>query len=119
MNTDRIELRGLRLLARIGVLPEERERDQPLEIDIDAELDLSPSGASDDLADTVDYDRLTSYVAELVRTSSSKLLEHLAGSIATAVCALSGVERVTVEVSKESPPVGEEVGTIAVRITRP
>ena len=88
-------------------------------IDVELERDLSAAAASDDLTDTIDYDRLTSYVAELVRTSSSKLLEHLAGTIAEQVGSLPGVERVTVEVSKESPPVSEHVGKIAVRISRP
>jgi dihydroneopterin aldolase len=119
MTDDLITIKGLKVPARIGVTDQERSVPQTVIVDLDLVVDLSAAAASDDLADTVDYDRLTSYVAELVRTSGSKLLEHLAGSIATSVCSLSGVERVTVEVSKESPPVGEEVGTIAVRITRP
>ena len=32
---DRIELRGLRLVGRVGVLDIERTQDQPLEIDLD------------------------------------------------------------------------------------
>ena len=52
---DRIELRGLRLSAICGVLPEERDRPQPLELDLDLWADLSAAGRSDDLADTVDY----------------------------------------------------------------
>jgi pimeloyl-ACP methyl ester carboxylesterase len=35
LSTDRIELRGLRVLGRCGVLPLEREQDQPLDIDVD------------------------------------------------------------------------------------
>lgn len=119
MNNDRITISRLRVPARIGVTEQERGVPQTVIVDLDLDVDLSAAAASDDLADTVDYDRLSSYVAELVRTSGSKLLEHLAGSIATSVCALSGVDRVTVEVSKESPPVREDVGEIAVRITRP
>jgi dihydroneopterin aldolase len=119
MNGDQISIRGLKVQARIGVTEQERSTPQPVIVDLDLVADLSAAVTSDDLTDTVDYDRLTSFVADVVRTSSSKLLEHLAGSIATSVCSLSGVERVTVEVSKESPPVAEEVGKIAVRITRP
>lgn len=119
MNNDRITISGLKVPARIGVTPQERSVPQVVVVDLELTVDLTAAESSDDLADTVDYDRLTSYVAEVVRTSHSKLLENLAGSIATQVCSLSGVERVTVEVSKESPPVGENVGKIAVRITRP
>ena len=51
---DRIELRGLRVMTRCGALPEERDRAQPFELDIDIHLDLTGPGASDDLADTVE-----------------------------------------------------------------
>ena len=119
MSNDRITISGLKVSAHIGVTDQERSAPQVVIVDLDLAVDLTAAESSDDLADTVDYDRLTTYVAEVVRTSSSKLLEHLAGSIAAQVCSLTGVERVTVEVSKESPPVGEDVGQIAVRITRP
>ena len=32
--TDQIELAGLRVMASVGVLPEERSRRQPLELDL-------------------------------------------------------------------------------------
>mgnify|MGYP003380093573 CR=1 FL=1 len=53
--TDQIELAGLRVMASVGVLPEERSRRQPLELDLVLTADLAPAGASDALADTVDY----------------------------------------------------------------
>ena len=52
---DRIELRGLRVMASVGVLPEERERAQPLELDLTLSCDLAAAGYSDALDDTVDY----------------------------------------------------------------
>ena len=42
--TDRIELKGIRALGTIGVLPEEQERAQPFEVDITVESNLSISG---------------------------------------------------------------------------
>jgi dihydroneopterin aldolase len=58
-------------------------------------------------------------VAGLVRDSRVKLLETLAGRIAAHACTFNDVERVSVAITKESPPVSEDVGPIAVRITRP
>jgi dihydroneopterin aldolase len=52
---DRIELRGLRVVGRVGVLDLERSQDQPLEVDLELAVYLATAGASDDLADTVDY----------------------------------------------------------------
>ena len=52
---DRIQLRGLRAIGTHGVLPEEKSRAQPFEIDLDLAVDLVPAGLTDLLADTVDY----------------------------------------------------------------
>lgn len=117
--SDRISVRRLNVATHVGVTDAERTRLQNVLIDLELQVDLVPAGRSDDLNDTVDYDRLVRDVAELVRGSNVKLLETLAHSIAQRACAFNGVQRVTVEVAKEAPPVAEEVGTIAVRITRP
>ncbi len=82
---DRIELRGLRLSARCGVLPEERERAQPLEVDLDLYVDLAPAGQSDDLDDTVDYGAVCELVEKVCAAGAPRLLEHLANSLATRV----------------------------------
>lgn len=117
--TDLITVRGLKVPTHIGVTQEEREQLQNVLIDIELAVDLAAAGATDELGDTVDYDRLTREIAELVRGSEAKLLEALAQAIARHACTFSGVDRVTVEVAKEAPPVQEDVGPIAVRITRP
>lgn len=119
MTLDRITIDGLRVPAHIGVTEEERERPQALLVDLDIEIDLRPAEQSDGLDDTIDYGSLTTQIASLVRDSRVELLETLAGRIADHVCSMKKVERVSVAVMKESPPVSEEVGSIAVRITRP
>ena len=118
-DADLIELRGLRFAAIVGALPEERDRVQPIEVDLDVEADLEPSGASDDLADTIDYGALCDTVAAVVAGGSPQLLEHLATSIALAV--LAADERataVTVAVRKLRPPVPHQLATSGVRIRR-
>lgn len=120
---DRIELRGLQLAARCGVLDEERERDQPLEIDVDLIGDLSRAGRSDDLADTVDYGAVCERIAEVCATGTPRLLEHLAENLAARLlddAAASGapLSAVTVAVRKLRPPVPQMLATSGVRITR-
>src|SRR5688500_134166 len=103
---DHIHLRGLRVTGTHGVLPEERARSQPFEVDVDIEADLSAAGASDDLADTVDYGAVVSAVAAVVRDESHRLLERLATRIAEEVLAVDDrIEAVTVVVDKLRPPV--------------
>lgn len=116
---DRIELRGLQVVGICGALPEERERAQPLEVDLDVEVDLRPSGASDDLAHTVDYGALCDIVATTVAGGQPQLLEHLAAAIADAVLgADERITSVTVAVCKLRPPVPHALATSGVRITR-
>lgn len=118
--TDRIELRGLRLVTLVGALPEEFERPQPIELDLDVEADLSAAGASDDLVDTIDYGALCD-AAELTIVDGGHvaLLETLADRVAGAVFGVDDrVTGVTVVVRKLRPPVPQELATSGVRITR-
>lgn len=115
---DRIELRGLRVRAVCGVLPEERERSQPFEFDIDVYTDLADAAASDDLVDTVDYGTLCALVAGIADNERFELLERFAGRVAEALLATGPVDAVTVVVRKLRPPVPEDLDTSGVRIHR-
>lgn len=115
---DLIELRGLRVLAYCGVLPEEQARRQPFSVDLDLESDLSAAGRSDDLVDTVDYGAVCERVERLAATGRFALLEHLAQVIADEVLDLDGVDAVTVSVRKLRPPVPQDLASSGVRIRR-
>lgn len=115
---DRVELRGLRLNAFCGVLPEEQTRRQPVEIDLDVEVDLGVAGASDDLGDTVDYGSLCDAVAELVEGERFALLERLAARIVEVVLDAEGVVGCEVGVRKLRPPVPHQLASSGVRIHR-
>jgi len=116
--TDFIQLRGLRVVGICGVLPEERERPQPFEVDLDIEADLSAAGASDALDDTLDYGALAEAVAAIVQESACQLLERLAELIASAVLADPRATAVTVTVRKLRPPVPIDLATAGVTIRR-
>jgi dihydroneopterin aldolase len=116
--SDAIELRGLRALGRCGALPEERERAQPLEADLDVVADLSAACGSDRLEDTIDYGQLTASVEAVITTEQFTLLERLAERISEVVLADGRVEHVTVTVRKLRPPVPQLLATSGVRITR-
>ena len=118
MTGDLIELRGLRLLGRHGCLDEEKARDQPFEVDLDVETTFAAAGASDDLADAVDYGRLVGAVAAVVASERFNLLERVAERIAEVVLDDTRVTSVTVAVRKLRPPVPFDLDTAGVRITR-
>src|SRR5687767_1669513 len=99
--SDRIELRGLHANALVGVLPHERADRQPIEVDLDVEVDLAAAGTSDDLGDTVDYAELCARVDGVATAGHVSLLETLAERMAAAVLdADARVDAVTVAVRK-------------------
>lgn len=118
-DADVIELRGLRLAAVVGVLPHEQAQPQPIEIDIDICADLLAAGASDDLADTIDYGAVCASAERVVAGSSYALLEALTEAVAAAVLAENTkITSVTVAVRKLRPPVPQLLATSGVRFTR-
>jgi dihydroneopterin aldolase len=117
---DRIELRGLRLVGVVGVLPEERTRAQPLEIDLDLTVDTAAAGASDALDDTVDYGAVCDAVAAVVEELRPELLERLAVVLTETVLALDPrIRSVEVSVRKLRPPVPHDLASSGVRVSRP
>jgi dihydroneopterin aldolase len=115
---DHILVVGLRELGVHGVLPEERTRAQPFEVDRERAGALVAAGASDALDDTVDYGTLSEQVRAIVSGESCLLIERLAARIAEAALADPRVIEATVTVKKLRPPVPVQLDHVAVRITR-
>ncbi len=116
--SDHVSIRGLRLQARIGVSVEERKSPQAIVVDIDIRTELGRAGRSDDLAHTIDYRVVAAEIAEVVKSSESKLLEHMAEEIAAVIVPIDGVQTVAVEVRKPGPLLPWAVDAVGVRIER-
>jgi dihydroneopterin aldolase len=117
--TDRIEIRDLRVTGTHGVLPEERDRPQPFAVDVTAWVDMTAAQRSDDLADTVDYGALAQAAADVVGGRSYRLLEALAGRLASALLIVDPrLEAVEVTVRKLRPPLPLDVASTGVRVRR-
>jgi dihydroneopterin aldolase len=95
-----VELSGLEVFGRHGVLPEERAGQTFL---YDVEVETSDGALSDRIEDAVDYRE----VAEIVRVVSEgnrfNLLEALAAAIADVLLARFDAERVRIRVRKPAP----------------
>jgi len=105
-------------MALCGVLPEERTRRQPFEIDVDVFADLSHAGTTDALDDTVDYGALCARIDDLARDEQYALLERFATRVAEVVLATPLVTAATVNVRKLRPPVPQHLSTSGVSIHR-
>jgi dihydroneopterin aldolase len=116
--TDRIELRGLRLLGRHGALAGEQDTAQPFEIDLEVEADFTVAAQDDDLAKTVDYSLVVEKATEIVGQRQYRLLEALAGAIASGILEIPAVQAVTVTVRKLRPPVAADMASAGVRLRR-
>lgn len=113
-----IELRGLRVLARIGVSDAELEVERPLLIDIDLIPERAAATESDELADTVDYAAVAAIAERCATAAPHRTLERLAAEVADAILAEGGCSEVGVRVAKPEPPMEQRVDHVAVRVAR-
>lgn len=88
---DRIFINGLRVEAIIGILDHERKEPQPLVIDLELAADIATPAASRDIADALDYKRLSDAVRDFVASSDELLIETLAERICAFICTTFGV----------------------------
>ena len=93
--------------AHHGVMEEEHRIGGRYEVDVAMTLDVRRAAETDDLGETVDYERVYGLVREVVTGNSSYLIERVAWRIAESVGAANpGVAGVEVTVRKPNPPVG-------------
>jgi 7,8-dihydroneopterin aldolase/epimerase/oxygenase len=95
-----IRIKGMRFWGKHGANPGERERDQPIDVDLEIAMDVGRAAASDALADTIDYDELYRSCERVVTQQSFALLEALADRIAQACLQDARIGEVTVCVRK-------------------
>lgn len=115
---DRITITGIEAFGHHGVLAHEREYGQRFVVDVALGVDLAPAGASDDLADTVDYGTLSGEVAAIVAGEAYDLIEAVAERIATRCLEDARVQAVEVTVHKPSAPVPVVADEVSVTIRR-
>lgn len=116
---DSIHLTNLRAYGYSGALPEETRLGQWFQVDLQLQVDLRAASQSDRLADTLDYGTVATLTQNLIRQRRFDLIEAMAGAIATAILDLDArVARVTVRVTKPTPPIPDFTGQVAVEISR-
>jgi dihydroneopterin aldolase len=111
-----IQLRGLRLTCVCGALPEEQDRRQPYEFDIDIVADVA-AVTTDNLDDTIDYGAVLARIEAVTATESFQLFERMATRVAEAILEDRRIDAVTVEVRKLRPPVPQDIASSGIRLT--
>lgn len=116
MSQDKIYLEGVRLNTIIGVYPEERNAARTIYADVEIDTDHTAAAASDDFTKAVDYAAVVKILEDTAAESSFFLLEAFAGKCVEKILQITGVEKVSVKISK--PAVFPNVGNTAVKISR-
>ncbi|MEK3885253.1 dihydroneopterin aldolase [Paenibacillus sp. PL2-23] len=102
---DRMIVRGMRFYGYHGVFPEENKLGQKFYVDLELTLDLAQAADTDDLNETINYAELHELTKGIVEGPPFKLIEALAGRIASSVLeAYTRINDVTVRVTKPNPP---------------
>jgi dihydroneopterin aldolase len=95
-----LELHGLEVFGRHGVLEEERLEGQVFLYDVELEVD---EPAADRVEASVDYRLVAGCVQEVSDSGPFELIETLAAAVADALVARAGVSGVRVRVRKPRP----------------
>jgi len=116
--SDHIELTGIEVYARHGVLEDEQVKAQVFRVDLRVYADLEPAGRSDDLDDTIDYRDLTDQVKETVGGESHKLIERVAERVAEVVLGNTKTTRVVITIHKPWADLGAVLDDVSVTVDR-
>ncbi|MDI9817935.1 MULTISPECIES: dihydroneopterin aldolase [unclassified Legionella] len=111
---DTLQITGLSIQTHIGVHAWEQKILQPLLIDITIPGDFS--ACQDDIANTIDYDKLCQQVTAYVEVNSFRLIETVAEQLAQLIKSAFNVQQITISVSK--PHAIKNAANIRVTITR-
>ncbi|MDD2709514.1 MAG: dihydroneopterin aldolase [Verrucomicrobiae bacterium] len=99
-NRDRIHICDLRLRTFIGIHPRERQKKQPILVNIVLHAGLRKAGKSDDFRDAVDYQAVAARIRQIVEKFRFNLLEALAERIAETCLEFEDVRQADVRVDK-------------------
>lgn len=111
-----IEISGLRIWARHGVLPQERIIGNRYLVDATIYLDLAHAVQSDNLRDTINYADVVSLIIHEMQTPSA-LLEHVAGRILQQIAKkFPKAQKAEIRIAKLSPPISAQIDSCAVRM---
>ena len=98
--TDRIIIEHLRLRAVVGVNRWEQAGPQTVAVNLEIGVDAARAAGTDQIADTVDYKRLSREITAMAAGRSFQLVETLAEAIASLVLDEQGAAWVKVTARK-------------------
>lgn len=117
--TDSVFVRGLEFEGNHGYTAAERRGTRRFRVNLTLELPLTAAAASDRIADTIDYWKVSEVVVALGTRSTFRLLEALAGAIGAKIQELYPRAQVVIELEKLAPPCPGVPASCGVRLVMP
>ena len=115
---DRIFLRGLEVECLIGFIDWERRIRQKVVIDFELPVDCRRAAERDDVADTLDYKKVSKRIIAYVGASEFQLVETLAHRVALLVLEEFGVDWIRLSINKPGAIRGSRDVGVAIERTR-
>ena len=115
---DTMRLKNMQFYGFHGVDKSEKHLGGRFEVDVEMQLSLTKSCDSDDLNDTVNYERIYKTVNTCVSKDKFYLIEALASSIAKDILINYPINSIKVRVRKPHAPVKGVLDTVEVELNR-
>ena len=117
VSMDHIFIEGFRAEASVGIYPQELAQRQTIEIDLEIGMPAN-AGERDNIADTIDYDKVVQRINLLLAERHFNLLETLAACIADIVLSEFKAPSVQVSLAKLGVVAGTRRVGVLVRRSR-
>lgn len=115
---NKIFIKGLRIYAHHGVMPQETTIGAYFIIDITITTDFNSAIETDELDGTISYADVFAIIQHEM-SIPSKLLEHVAGRIVKALFAeYKKISEINITLTKENPPMGADCCGAGIEITK-
>ena len=115
---DVIRLKNMVFYGYHGVSESEKSLGGKFEVDLDLYKNLQIAGQSDDLNETLNYEKIYKTVQNCTKRNKYYLIEKLADRIAQSVLRKYKTDKVIVRVRKPHAPVKGVLDTVEVEIVR-
>lgn len=116
--TPELVLQGIQIAGHCGVSQEERDRPQPILIDLELQCFENSAGRTDQLDDTIDYAKVLDRVRATATSERFCLLETMAEHISQALLNEFPLRAITIWVRKTDPPLAHLSGSVGIRLHR-
>ncbi|HET8721796.1 MAG TPA: dihydroneopterin aldolase, partial [Nitrospira sp.] len=115
---EKIVIERLEFQARCGITPEERQRLQPMAIDLELDCETASAAATGHLSDTVDYAQVAERIVDLGSKEVCALLETFGEKVLSLLFTEFPVSRARVWLRKLAPPISQRAGSVGIRLDR-